>query len=141
MSTMRMKKAVKKTLNSLNQIFPIILGLFLLLSLTVSIIPQTFYSNVFTGNKFLDPLVGALLGSISGGTSITSYILAGEFLKQGVGLLAVTAFMLSWVTVGTIQIPIESAIFGKKFAIVRNIASFVSAIVIAILTVTTLSLI
>ena len=136
-----MKKAVKKTLNSLNQIFPIILGLFLLLSLTVSIIPQTFYSNVFTGNKFLDPLVGALLGSISGGTSITSYILAGEFLKQGVGLLAVTAFMLSWVTVGTIQIPIESAIFGKKFAIVRNIASFVSAIVIAILTVTTLSLI
>ncbi|MCK5592328.1 MAG: permease [Candidatus Pacebacteria bacterium] len=138
---MRMKKAVKKTLNSLNQIFPIILGLFLLLSLTVSIIPQTFYSNVFTGNKFLDPLVGALLGSISGGTSITSYILAGEFLKQGVGLLAVTAFMLSWVTVGTIQIPIESAIFGKKFAIVRNIASFVSAIVIAILTVTTLSLI
>lgn len=138
---MRMKKAVKKTLNSLNQIFPIILGLFLLLSLTVSIIPQTFYSNVFTGNKFLDPLVGALLGSISGGTSITSYILAGEFLKQGVGLLAVTAFMLSWVTVGIIQIPIESAIFGKKFAIVRNIASFVSAIVIAILTVTTLSLI
>ena len=136
-----MKKAVKKTLKNFNQIFPIILGLFLLLSLTISVIPQTFYDNIFTGNKFIDPLIGALLGSISGGTSITSYILAGEFLKQGVGLLAVTAFMLSWVTVGTIQIPIESAIFGKKFAIVRNIASFVTAIIIAILTVATLPLI
>ena len=135
------KKATKKTLNNFMQIFPIILGLFLLLSLTISAIPETFYSNIFSGNKFTDPLIGALLGSVSGGTSITSYILAGEFLKQGVGLLAVTAFMLSWVTVGTIQMPVESAIFGKKFAIVRNIASFVTAIIIAILTVATLSLI
>ena len=135
------KKAVKKTFNNLKQIFPIILGLFLLLSLTISAIPETFYTNIFTGNKFTDPLIGALLGSASGGTSITSYILAGEFLKQGVGLLAVTAFMLSWVTVGTIQMPVESAIFGKKFAIVRNIASFVTAIIVAILTVATLSLI
>ena len=135
------KKATKKTLNNFMQIFPIILGLFLLLSLTISAIPETFYSNIFSGNKFTDPLIGALLGSVSGGTSITSYILAGEFLNQGVGLLAVTAFMLSWVTVGTIQMPVESAIFGKKFAIVRNIASFVTAIIIAILTVATLSLI
>ena len=135
------KKATKKTLNNFMQIFPIILGLFLLLSLTISAIPETFYTNIFTGNKFTDPLIGALLGSVSGGTSITSYILAGEFLNQGVGLLAVTAFMLSWVTVGTIQMPVESAIFGKKFAIVRNIASFVTAIIVAILTVATLSLI
>ncbi len=135
------KKAIKKTLKNFNQIFPIILGLFLLLSLTISAIPETFYTNIFTGNKFTDPLIGALLGSVSGGTSITSYILAGEFLNQGVGLLAVTAFMLSWVTVGTIQMPVESAIFGKKFAIVRNIASFVTAIIVAILTVATLSLI
>ena len=140
MPMMKIKKAVKKTLKNFKQIFPIILGLFLLLSLTISAIPETFYSNIFTGNKFIDPLLGALLGSVSGGTSITSYILAGEFLKQGVGLLAVTAFMLSWVTVGTIQMPVESAIFGKKFAIVRNITSFVTAIVIAILTVTTYSL-
>ncbi|MCK5027534.1 MAG: hypothetical protein KAS07_03885, partial [Candidatus Pacebacteria bacterium] len=71
----------------------------------------------------------------------TSYILAGEFLAQGVSKLAATAFILTWVTVGLIQLPVESLVFGKKFAIARNVASFVTAIVIAVLTVATLSLI
>ncbi len=136
-----MKKAFKKTLNSFKQILPVIIGVFLLMSLVVSVIPEKFYSNIFSGNKFIDPLLGALLGSVSGGSPITSYILAGEFLTQGASMLATTAFILTWVTVGLIQLPMESLVFGKKFAIARNVASFVTAVVIAVLTVATLSLI
>ena len=84
-------------------------------------------------------MIGALLGSVSAGNPITSYILAGEFLKQGVSLLAVTAFILAWVTVGLIQLPAESLMLGKKFAVARNTVSFVTAIAVAILTVVTLS--
>jgi hypothetical protein len=36
--------------------------------------------------------------------------------------------LISWVTVGIIQIPAESYFFGKKFTITRNIISFVFAI-------------
>ncbi len=136
-----MRKAFKKTLNNFKQILPVIIGVFLLMSFVVSVIPEKFYSNIFSGNKFIDPLLGALLGSVSGGSPITSYILAGEFLAQGVSKLAATAFILTWVTVGLIQLPVESLVFGKKFAIARNVASFVTAIVIAVLTVATLSLI
>jgi len=79
--------------------------------------------------------LGSLVGSISAGNPITSYILGGEFLEQGVGLMAVTAFLVAWVTVGVIQLPAESIILGKKFAILRNLTSFIFAMIVAILTI------
>lgn len=136
-----MKSAFGKTLNSFKQSLPIIVGVLLLMGLVIIAVPKEFYAMVFSGNKFLDPLVGALAGSISGGNPITSYILGGELLKQGVSLLAVTAFLLAWVTVGIIQLPAESLMLGKKFAIIRNGVSFLMAIVIAVLAVITLAIV
>ncbi|GAG00736.1 unnamed protein product, partial [marine sediment metagenome] len=88
-----------------------------------------------------DPLIGAIFGSVSSGNPIISYIIGGELLDQGVSLIAVTAFILAWVTVGIIQLPAESLMLGKRFAITRNILSFITALIISILTVLTLSLI
>ena len=86
-------------------------------------------------NSFLDSFIGSLVGSISAGNPITSYIFGGEMLSQGVGLIAVTAFIVSWVTVGIIQLPAESAILGKRFALLRNLTAFVFSIIVAIITV------
>jgi hypothetical protein len=52
----------------------------------------------------------------------------------------VTALIISWVTVGSIQLPAEALMLGKRFAIYRNLLSFVFAIVISVLTVTTLKM-
>ena len=111
------------------------------MGLAITAIPKEFYAAVFSGNKFLDPLIGAVLGSVLGGNPITSYILGGELLKQGVSLLAVIAFLLTWVTVGVIQLPAESLMLGRKFAIIRNSVSFLTAIVMAVLVVVTLAII
>jgi len=43
--------------------------------------------------------------------------------------------MLTWVTVGLVQLPAEIAALGRKFALVRNAVSFVLFIAVAILTV------
>lgn len=136
-----MKDAFAKTLNNFKQTFPIVIGVLFLLGFAISAIPKAFYAEIFSGNKFADLLLGALIGSVSGGNPVTSYILGGEFLNQGVSLFAVTAFMLAWVTVGLIQLPAESIMLGKRFAIIRNAASFLTAIIVAILTVITLSII
>jgi len=56
-------------------------------------------------------------------------------------MTAITAFIISWVTVGIVQLPAESLMLGKKFAFTRNIVSFITAIIIAILTVFTIRLI
>ncbi|MEA3329954.1 MAG: hypothetical protein U9Q06_04390 [Nanoarchaeota archaeon] len=137
----KLKEAVLKAGRGLWNSFPMILGTVLLVSLMSILIQKSFYMSVFSKNVFLDSLMGSLIGSISAGNPIVSYIFGGEMLKQGVGLIAVTAFLVSWVTVGIIQFPAESAILGKKFAVLRNILSFIFAIIVAILTVGILNLI
>lgn len=141
MNSENTKKALFATLRNFKQILPIILGVIMLVSLFLVLIPSSFYVGIFTGNTILDPIMGAGIGSISSGNPIISYILGGELLSQGVSLIAVIAFILSWVTVGIIQLPAESMMLGRKFAITRNIVSFISSIIIAILAVVTLSLI
>ncbi|MBN2086849.1 hypothetical protein JW758_00735 [Candidatus Peregrinibacteria bacterium] len=135
------KKALFGTVRNFKQILPIILGVIMLVSLFLVLIPNSFYTTIFTGNKIVDPLMGATVGSISSGNPLISYILGGELLDQGVSLIAVTAFILSWVTVGIIQLPAESLMLGRRFALTRNVISFISSIIVAFLTVFTLSLI
>ena len=141
MASVKAKMALIKRLKSFKQILPIILGVIMLVSLSISLIPKSFYTKIFTGNNIIDPLLGSAIGSVSAGNPIISYILGGELLEQGVSLIAVTAFILSWVTVGIIQLPAESMMLGKKFAITRNAISFISSLIIAFLTVFTLSFI
>ncbi len=130
-----MKKAIIKAGKGLWKAFPMIFGTILLISLISILIPKSFYTTVFTKNIFSDSIIGSLVGSISAGNPITSYIFGGELLTQGISLLAVTAFLVAWVTVGLIQLPAESTILGKKFALLRNITAFILAIVVAIITI------
>ena len=104
----------------------------------INIIPKDFYRNVFTGNIILDPILGSIFGSIAAGNPVTSYVIGGELLEQGVSLLAVTGFIIAWVTVGIVQLPAEAYLLGTRFAVFRNLISFVFSILIAILMVLTL---
>jgi len=131
----RLIDSVKKAFKSLLNSVPVLVGVILLVSLVSSIIPKSLYTSLFTGNIILDPFIGAIIGSILAGNPITSYILGGEFLLQGISMLAITSFLVSWVTVGLVQMPAESMLLGKKFAVTRNITAFFFAIIVAVLTV------
>ncbi|HHE54334.1 MAG TPA: hypothetical protein ENL21_01030 [Caldithrix abyssi] len=61
-------------------------------------------------------------------------------LKDGVSLYAVTAFLVTWVTIGVVQFPAEVAFLGKSFAVKRNFLSFVLSFLVAIATVITLKI-
>ena len=73
--------------------------------------------------------------------ALTSYVVGGEFLQRGVSLLAVTAFIMTWTTVGIAMLPLEAKMLGTKFAIWRNVFNFIFAIIISILTVLILRMI
>ncbi|MFH1611676.1 MAG: hypothetical protein ABH887_00140 [bacterium] len=132
-------KSIKKTIQLLKTAMPIMIGILLLISL-LNVRLQEYYTKVFTGNVFLDPLIGAGVGGISFGIPLTSYIIGGELLKQGISLLAVTAFIMAWTTVGVAMLPLEASFLGKRFAIIRNIINFVFSILIAILLIYTLKI-
>ena len=134
MTENRLKQAVFNSGKSFYNTLPILLGVLLLLGLLNSFIPKETFVNFFQGLPLIDSFIGATMGSILAGTPLTSYILGGELLQQGVGMIAVTAFLVSWVTVGIVQLPAEAMLLGKKFAISRNIISFFFAIIVAIIT-------
>jgi len=138
--TLDFKDAGIKTWNNLKKTIPILIAMVLLVSIVFVAVPKEFYSKIFTKNIILDPIIGASIGSVAAGNPITSYIVGGELLNNGISLLAVLAFILAWVTVGFVQFPAESLMLGRKFAIFRNLISFVAAIVIAILMSFTLGL-
>ena len=120
-----------KSLKSFSTSFPILIGVVLLLGLFRINVSSQLISSIFSGEMFRDTLLGSIIGSISAGTPITSYIIGAELLKGGVSLFAVVAFILAWVTVGIIQLPAEAAILGKRFAVVRNLVSFILAILVS----------
>lgn len=130
-----------RTLRSFGAALPAVLGVILLLGLFRVFVTTELISAVFSGEVLRDTVIGALIGSISAGNAIASYIIGGELFKEGVSLFAVAAFIVAWVTVGAVQFPAEAAILGRRFATARNILSFMLAIVVSIATVTTLKVI
>jgi len=124
--------AMRKAGKTLANMSIYIIGTIFLIALINAFVPKSFYAVIFTRNNWIDPWIGALVGSISAGNPAVSYIISGELLKQGISLAAVTAFLVAWVTVGIAQLPFEASLLGKKFAFWRNTLSFVFAVGIAI---------
>jgi len=130
-----------KSLKSFAAALPVLLGVILLLGLFRMNVSAQFISSIFKGELLRDTIIGSLIGSVSAGNPITSYIIGAELLSEGVSLFAITAFIVAWVTVGVIQLPAEAAILGKRFAFARNLISFILAILVSMVVVMTLMII
>lgn len=133
-------RATRKTLSMFVAMLPILAGVVLLTGLIVEFLPIDVAASWFGKSDLLDAITGAMVGSIAAGHPATSYVLGGELLANGISLVAVTALLVSWVTVGSVQLPAEALMLGRPFALYRNMLCFGLSILIAILTVATLRL-
>ena len=136
-----LKLSLHKALHMFGQVLPIVIGMLLLTSLAVTAFPKDISVGFFSGDPLSDAIRGAAIGSIAAGHPLASYILGGELLSGGVSLFAVTALIVSWVTVGIVQLPAEAMFLGKRFAVVRNMLNFFIAIIISLFTVTTMQVV
>jgi len=137
-SAHRIGTSLKKTGHVFMQALPVIAGMLLLTSLVLTLFSPQLAARYLGGNDFADALLGAALGSIAAGPPLASYVLGGELLAGGVSLLAVTALVVSWVTVGLVELPAEALFLGRRFALARNLVAFVFTLAVAWLTVQTL---
>ena len=119
---------------------PMLLAVIALVGLFKTYITPKMLHSLFDGNMIHDTIVGTTAGAVSVGQPFLSYIIGGELLKEGVSLYAVTAFILAWVTLGLVQLPLEFSIFGPRFAIIRNLLSIVFAFILSCISVYTLNL-
>lgn len=133
----KLRPAARGLANNVKMSAPILVGVLLLVALVNTAVPPNAFSRVFTGIGVVDALIGAAVGGVAAGNPLTSYVIGGELLDTGVSLFAVIAFVVSWVTIGLLQLPAERLMLGRRFAVVRNMVSFVLAVIIAGATVLT----
>jgi uncharacterized membrane protein YraQ (UPF0718 family) len=134
------KSSLKKASLQFLGLMPMILSVVGLIGLFQGFVSQEALASLFTGDPWVDTLIGTLAGAVAVGQAMVSYILGGELLQQGISLYAVTAFILAWVTLGVVQLPLEAEVLGLRFTIWRNILAFVFTILTAVATVATLEL-
>lgn len=84
------------------------------------------------GNLFVASLVAAAFGSVSLMPGFIAFPLAGILLEKGVAMMVLAAFTTTLMMVGVVTYPIEKRYFGPRVTVVRNVLSFLTACVIAL---------
>jgi uncharacterized membrane protein YraQ (UPF0718 family) len=100
----------------------------------ISLLPPELVSRIIGSDSgFKGVVLAALFGSVVLIQAFIAFPLAGSFLRQGVSVTAIAAFVTTLVMVGVLTAPLEAKFFGKRFTVWRNSLSFIFAIVIALL--------
>ena len=129
-----LQQALKKSSLAFLTMTPLLLGVIGLVGLFQVLVTPRILASLFRGTAIVDTLIGTLAGGTAAGNPVVSYLLGGELLEQGISLYAVSAFILSWVTLGFVHLPVEAEVLGFRFTLYRNILAFVFTMIIAVLT-------
>jgi len=122
----RLTYSLKQTWNSFLINIPIILWILILISILQVYFPL---ENILSfGNKIFSIFLADLLAGLFSGNPINSYILAWEIWFSMETIFLISVFLVSWITVWLVQIPAESYFFWIRYSIIRNILSFLFAI-------------
>ncbi|WP_320044443.1 NifB/NifX family molybdenum-iron cluster-binding protein [uncultured Desulfobacter sp.] len=124
--------AFRQALTQIGSMLPVIAGVVFLIGLLTTFIPNRILFDFFLGSTLQGIFKGALVGSFFTGNPANSYIIGKQLLDQGIDIGVVIALICSWVTVGIVQFPAESAALGKRFAVARNALCFILSMVIAL---------
>jgi uncharacterized membrane protein YraQ (UPF0718 family) len=78
-------------------------------------------------------IISALVGSIALIPAFICYPLCSILLQNGVSYPIVSVFITTLMMVGIITLPVEIKFFGIRVSVVRNLLSFIGALIIGII--------
>lgn len=136
----RFEKSMIGALKTLYMIAPMLVSIIGLVGLFQTTVTPEMMQSLFGGNTLYDMFIGTVIGGVSVGQPFISYIIGGEMLKEGISLYGVTSFILAWVTLGVVQLPLEYSLFGWRFTMLRNLLAFIFALVVSFCTVFTMEM-
>jgi len=113
---------------------PLLLAIFALIGLYQEFVPTRLIEGwMGPDGKLLSLLVGGAAGAVSIGPPVAAFPIAGSFIASGAWPPAAAAFIVSWVSVGVVTLPVEAHVFGWRFTLWRNLLTFVAALLIGLL--------
>lgn len=130
----RTLKSLRVALKSFIRIIPTVLIIVIIIGLMLGFLPPEKISS-FLGERSgpLGVVFAALLGSVLHIPSLISFPLAASLLEVGASITVAAVFITTLTMIGTVTLPMEMKMLGKKFALLRNGLSFIIAVIIAII--------
>ena len=127
-------RSVKMAIGMMKGLIGQVVAILLLIGLLLTFIPPEIIKDYLSGsNTILATVISALVGAITLIPAFVAFPLAGSLADAGVGVVPLVAFITTLTMVGFVTFPLERREFGTKFALSRNILSFIFAIVIALI--------
>jgi len=124
-------KGIKKGMMMFFKILPTLLSVIIIVSFVLYLVSDEVLMQYLGKNAGLGAYVSAaVIGSVSIIPGFIAYPLAGILLKTGVSFSVLSVFITTLKMVGILTIPIETRFFGLKTAIIRNLLSFLGAILV-----------
>ena len=124
-------KALKVGYMSFKNVAAVFLAVFLLLGLFQVFVPtQLIQRAMGNGAGAFAPVIGALIGGIAAGPPVAIYPVSQFLLLHQASLAAIAALITAWVSVGTVSLPAEMKILGRRFALSRWVLALVFSILI-----------
>lgn len=126
-------KAMKKTKKMMGNMLGDIIAIIFLIGLILTILPPETIEKVLGDSRVLmTTFLAAVAGSVTLIPAFVAFPLIGSLADVGASIVPLVAFLTTLTMVGVVTFPLEKREFGLKFALGRNILSFVFAILIAL---------
>ena len=128
-------KALKIALKRFTSILPAFLLVIMFTSMILFLFPSDVIVNYLgKGGQLRGLFLASFLGSITLVPGFIAFPLCGILLDKGATYTTLSAFSTTLMMVGVLTYPVEQAYFGTKITIIRNALSFLTAIIVAVIT-------
>jgi len=125
---------IREGLKLFLQILPALLNILILVSIFLFLLPkEVLIKWIGKDSGWLGVMIAAVLGSVSLIPGFIAYPLGAILLKSGVTYKVVAVFITTLMMVGVLTLPVEVKFFSIKVSILRNILSFIGALIIGLL--------
>lgn len=133
-SKTKTKQALKMALGMGRGMLGSILSIIFLIGLLLTLLPPQEIA-LFVGRQSLliATFASAALGTITLVPAFIAFPLVGTLVDSGVSAVPAAAFLTTLTMVGIVTFPLEKRAFGIKFALTRNVLSFIFAMIIALI--------
>ncbi|MBC8175641.1 MAG: permease [Candidatus Marinimicrobia bacterium] len=127
-------QSLKIAWKSFTGIVPTILSIIVIIGLIQGFVSEEMLVKTMGQDAGLESLIiTGLLGAIIHIPAIIAYPMSASLLEGGASIQIIAVFITTLTMVGFVTLPLEIRELGKRFAVIRNVLSFVTAILIALL--------
>lgn len=129
----RTYQSLSKSLVSLKNLAPGLLGMIAFVGLTLAAVPEENLVRIFTVHGAWGFVLVSLIGAVVTIPGPIAFPLAGTLLNMGAAPAVLASFITTLTMVGLVSSPLEISYFGIRFVVMRQALSFVAAIAIGLL--------